>query len=457
MSNRQDIVQPRPRSALHPYQEDGVAFFLAAAERQLVAPMGAGKTIIALTAIVDLNATGSLTLPVLIMAPLMIAESVWDTEAVAWQHTAHLRVSKVIGTGKQRSAALDVQADIYICNFDNSAWLAEELRQRSMRFGLLLIDEASALKNPLAHRTRNCIALGFAVKRRWATTGTPRAYQLLDVWGPAQFCTNHAAFPPFYSWRNSQFFTIDPYQRIWQPRLGVEDRVIDTLRTFTQVVDRAALATRPSVIEIVHDIPLDQVSADVYQALDAGGVTDTVAAKLAHGLTPGSDLAMAGKLMQVCSGAVYDDHGAWRRLHDQRLDALAEIHAAHRRPTLVFFNFRHEAERIRRRFPFALELTADKIGAWNRGEIEMLLAHPAAAGHGINLQAGSDTVVWFSLTWSAELYAQANARLARQGQRSTVNIHVLLCRDRIDEIAHRVVHRRLAEQEQLIEALQEPA
>jgi hypothetical protein len=168
-------------------------------------------------------------------------------------------------------------------------------------------------------------------------------------------------------------------------------------------------------------------------------------------------MATVGKLMQVCSGAVYNDQGAWERLHDRRLDMLAELHEGHDRPTLVFVSFVHEIERIRAKFPDACELRPGNIGAWNRGEIEMLIAHPASAGHGVNLQHGSDTIVWFSLPWSAELYAQANARLARQGQTGTVNIHVMLCRGRIDEIAHQVVHRRLADQERLIEALQEPA
>jgi SNF2 family DNA or RNA helicase len=415
--------------------------------------MGAGKTICALTAIVDLQAASALTGPVLVLAPLMIAESVWDTEVAAWQHTAHLKVSKVIGTAKQRRAALDAQADIYVCNFDNSTWLAEELRQRSMRFGLLLVDEASALKNPLAQRTRISIGLGATVERRWAITGTPRAYQLLDVWGPAQFCTNNRAFPAFYAWRNTQFFTTDLYQRIWKPLPGTENRVIDTLRPFTAVVDRAALDTRPPLVEIIHDVPLDPVSADVYRELDSGGVTDALAAKLVQGLRPGSELAIVGKLMQTLSGAVYDDSGKWRRLHGRRLDMLQELHEGHDRPTLVFVTFRHEIERIRERFPFAEELTADRISAWNQGKIEMLLAHPASAGHGVNLQHGSDTIVWFSLPWSAELYAQANARLARQGQTGTVTIHILLSRERIDETAFRVVHRRLVEQEQLIEAL----
>jgi len=443
----------RQRADLHPYQLDAAAFLRDGQGRQLVAPMGSGKTIAALTAIVDLQAAGVLALPTLIIAPLMIAASVWDTEATAWEHTAHLRVVRVLGTAKQRRAALDTDGDIYICNFDNSAWLAEEIVRRGMKFGLLLIDEASALKNPQALRTRICAMLGATIGRRWAITGTPRAYQLLDVWGPAQFCTKGRAFPPFSAWRASQFFTTDLYQRIWYPLAGTEDRVINTLRTFTKVVDRAALDTRPETVEIVHDIPLDPVSAGIYQQLD-GGTTDTVAAQLAQSLRPGSEMAIVGKLMQVCSGAVYDDAGTWRQLHDDRLDALAEIHAAHRRPTLVFFNFRHEAERIRKRFPFAQELQPDLIDAWNRGAIEMLIAHPASAGHGINLQAGSDTLVWFSLPWSAELFAQANARLARQGQRGTVSIHVLLSRGRIDEIAYRVVHRRLVEQEQLIAALQ---
>jgi SNF2 family DNA or RNA helicase len=260
---------------------------------------------------------------------------------------------------------------------------------------------------------------------------------------------------PGHAWRKANFFPTDLYQHVWFPRLGVEAATIDRLRPFTQVVDQAALNTRPPVIEIVHDVQLDAASAAIYRQLDQGGITDAVAAKVAGSLLPASEMAIVTKLMQVCSGAVYSDNGGWQRLHERRLDMLAEIHEGHARPTLVFFTFRHEIERIRQRFPFACELGPDLINPWNAGEIEMLLAHPASAGHGVNLQQGSDTLVWFSLPWSAELFAQANARLVRQGQRNTVNIHVLLSRGRIDEIAHRVVHQRLVEQDRLIEALQE--
>jgi hypothetical protein len=207
------------------------------------------------------------------------------------------------------------------------------------------------------------------------------------------------------------------------------------------------------VVEIVHDVALDPKSTAVYLALDGAG-TDAVAAKVAAGLLPASEMALVTKLMQVCSGASYDGTGNWQQLHDRRLDMLAEIHEGHDRPTLVFINYRHELERIQARFPGARELTADRFNSWNAGQIEMLVAHPASAGHGVNLQHGSDTLVWFSLPWSAELFAQANARLARQGQRNTVSVHILLSRGRIDEIAYRVVHQRIADQERLIAALQ---
>ena len=274
----------------------------------------------------------------------------------------------------------------------------------------------------------------------------------------ARRSTRGTAFPPFYAWRAANFFSNDIYERHWFPRAGVEKEITEQLRPFTHVVDETALTTRPPIVEIVHDVPLDAKSADVYAALDEGGTTSAVAALVAKGLMPKSDMAIVGKLMQVCSGAIYNDSSAWARLHDRRLDMLAEIHAAHDKPTLVFVTFRHEFDRIRSRFPFARMLTADLIDDWNNGEIEMLVAHPASAGHGVNLQHGSDTIVWFSLPWSAELYAQANARLARQGQQArTVNVHIMLCRERIDEIALRVVYRRLADQERLIGALAEPA
>jgi SNF2 family DNA or RNA helicase len=443
----------RPRSDLHPYQRDAIAFLKASDARQLIAVMGAGKTTIAEHAIADLKRQGDLDRPALVVAPLLIAETLWHAEAKLWQDTAGLRIEQIIGTPKQRLAALDRPADLYVINYDNLKWFAEEAIRRELLFSVVIADESSKIKNPEAQRTKIMLALGGVAKRRWTLTGTPRGQQLLDVWAPAQLVTRGKAFPPFYAWRNANFFPIDLYQRQWRPRAGVEADAAARLRGFTHVVDQAALNTRPPVIEIAHDVPLDPKTEAIYEALDSDGVADAVAARAAAGLLPASEMAIVTKLMQVCSGAVYDDAGHWRRQHDRRLDMLAEIHEGHARPTLVFVSFRHEIERIKERFRFAQELIAHRIDAWNAGRIEMLVAHPASAGHGINLQAGSDTLVWFSLPWSAELYAQANARLARQGQCSTVNIHILLSRGRIDEIAYRVVHRRLAEQDQLIESL----
>jgi SNF2 family DNA or RNA helicase len=443
----------RPRSDLHPYQHDAIAFLKDADARQLIAIMGSGKTTVAEHAIADLKQQGELEHPALVVAPLLIAETVWHSEATLWQDTAGLRIERILGTPKQRLAALERPADLYVVNYDNLKWLAAEVIERKLLFSVVIADESSKIKNPEAQRTKVMLALGGLAKRRWTLTGTPRGQQLIDVWAPAQFVTRGTALPPFYAWRNSNFFPIDIYERQWRPRSGVETAVADRLRAFTHVVDQAALNTRPPVAEVVHDVPLDPSSDAIYEALDPDGVVDAVAAKAAAGLLPASEMAIVTKLMQVCSGASYDDTGKWRRLHDRRLDMLQELHEGHDRPTLVFVTFRHEIERIRERFPFAEELTADRIDAWNAGEIEMLLAHPASAGHGVNLQHGSDTLVWFSLPWSAELYAQANARLARQGQTGTVTINVLLSRGRIDEIAYRVVRRRLVEQEQLIEAL----
>jgi SNF2 family DNA or RNA helicase len=442
------------RSDLLPYQLDGIAFLKGDDGRQLIAVMGAGKTTVAEHAIVDLKAAGGLTQPALVVAPLLIAETVWHMEAKLWADTANLKVVQVLGTPKQRLAALDQPADLFVINYDNLKWLGSEVIRRELTFSVLIADESSKLKNPEAQRTNIMLALGGTARRRWTLTGTPRGHQLTDVWAPAQFVTRGAAFPAFYPWRAANFFTNDIYERRWFPRSGVERRITDQLRPFTHVVDRAALDTRPPVIEIVHDVPLDAKVIEVYRALDGNGTTDAVAAKVAKGLVPSNEMAIVTKLMQVCSGASYDDSGKWTRLHDRRLDMLAEIHEAHDRPTLVFITFRHELERIQKRFPPARELTADRIDAWNSGDIEMLVAHPASAGHGVNLQHGSGTLVWFSLPWSAELFAQANARLVRQGQRHTVNIHVLLSRGRIDEVAYRVVHQRIADQDRLITALQ---
>jgi hypothetical protein len=426
--------------------------------RQVIAVMGAGKTAIALHAVADLKRAGQLGAGmIVVVAPLLIAETVWYTEAKLWHDTVGLTVERILGTARQRMAALGRTTDIYVINYDNLRWFIAEVLRRDLRFAILIADEASALKNSYSQRSRLMLQLGQRAARRWTLTGTPRSYQLTDVWTPAQFVTQGRAFPAFHVWRQANFFAADIYERVWFPRSGVEAATIDRLRPFTHVVDQAALNTRPPVVEIVHDIQLDPHSDAIYRQLDRGAVSDAVAARVVAGLLPVSEMATVTKLMQVCSGAVYDDHGSWQRLHDRRLDMLAGIHEGHDRPTLVFVTFRHEMERIQRRFSVARELSPDLIEPWNAGEIEMLLAHPASAGHGINLQHGSDTIVWFSLPWSAELFAQANARLVRQGQTATVSIHVMLVAGKIDELAHRVVHRRLVEQDRLIEALHEPA
>jgi hypothetical protein len=445
-----------PRDALHSYQVDASRALCSDLGRQEVCLMGGGKTVIALTAFADLQSAGLLDGPALCIAPLAVAESTWHTEAAQWEHTRHLRIERVLGTPKQRAAALLRPADIYVSNYDNLRWLVAEVARCQRRFSVLIADEASNLKNPDALRTRLMIELGQQIPRRWALTGTPRNHQLSDVWGPAQFVQQGRAFPPFGSWRDAHFFPTDLYQRHWVPRQASEPVIIAKVREFTHVVDREALSTRPPVIEIVHDVQLPADVAALYDELDAGGTTASVAQLAAAGVPTISEMAIVGRLMQVCSGALYTDTaaGAFSRLHDRRLDMLADIHDGHSRPTLVFINFRHEAARIRERFAFARELTPERLDAWNAGEIEMAYAHPASMGHGINAQRGSNVLCWFSLIWSAELFTQANARLVRQGQVDTVNIHIMLCRDRIDDIALDVVRRRMAEQERLIEALE---
>jgi SNF2-related domain len=448
-------MSTRSRGALHRYQEDASQALRLASGRQAVCLMGGGKTVITLTALVDLQSAGLLNGPVLCIAPLAVAESTWHAEAAAWEHTRHLRVERVLGTPKQRLAALLRSADVYVSNYDNLRWLMAEITRRHLRFSVLIADEASNLKNPDAQRTRLMVQLGQQSPRRWALTGTPRNHTLLDVWGPAQFVQQGLAFPSFYPWRDAHFFSTDLYQRHWIPKQASESAIISKVREFTHVVDREALSTRPPVAEIVHDVPLPDDVATLYDELDSGGTTASVARLAAAGVPTISEMAIVGRLMQVCSGALYTNTaaGAFNRLHDRRLDRLSDIHEGHSRPTLVFVTYRHEATRLRERFSFARELTADLLDAWNAGDVEMAYAHPASMGHGINAQGGSNVLCWFSLPWSAELYAQANARLARQGQRETVSIHVLLSRGRIDEIAHHVVHHRLEEQERLIEAL----
>jgi SNF2 family DNA or RNA helicase len=317
---------------------------------------------------------------------------------------------------------------------------------------VIIADEASALKSPEARRTKAMLALADRAERRWAMSGTPRGAQLLDLWGPSQFCTAGVAFPPFNVWRSVGFVPVDQYLRYWRPRAGVEALVVERMTLFTRVIGREALAQRPPVTEILRDVALPTEAADLYAQLD-GGTTEDLRALIAEGIEPPREMGIVGKLQQVLSGALYKPDGSWRLIHDARLDVLEALHAGHDRPTLVYVAFRHEIERIQARLPQARELTPDLVEPWNRGEIELLLAHPQAAAHGLNLQYGSNVIVFFSLGWSAERYEQAVARVARQGQRDPVTVHVLVTDGAIDTIAWQVIQRRIRDQARTVAAI----
>jgi SNF2-related domain len=210
----------RPRDALHPYQVAAIAFLTADAARQLIAVMGSGKTAVALHAIVDLLQAGQLDNGiVLVVAPLLIAETVWHAESVLWQATHHLKIERVVGSERQRHKALDHPADIYVTNYDNLGSVVGELARRKWRLAVLIADESSRLKNPQAARTQTMLHLSQYATRRWTLTGTPRGQQLTDVWAPATFVTQGAAFPPFYAWRAANFFATDLYQRQMVPEI----------------------------------------------------------------------------------------------------------------------------------------------------------------------------------------------------------------------------------------------
>src|SRR6516165_8407434 len=215
-------VIPRSRAELHPYQVAAIEFLLAAVARQVIAIMGSGKTTVALHAIVDLQRQGALAIgPVLVIAPLLIAETVWHVEAAVWQATSGLRIERVLGTPKKRLEALNRPADVYVSNYDNLKWLVGEIDKRRWRFSVLIADESSRIKNPEAARTLLMFRLGRLAERRWTLTGTPRGQQLTDIWAPAMFVTNGTAFSPFYQWRARNFFPTDIYERNWYPRTGV--------------------------------------------------------------------------------------------------------------------------------------------------------------------------------------------------------------------------------------------
>ncbi|PWV90241.1 SNF2 domain-containing protein [Paenibacillus cellulosilyticus] len=418
----------------HKYQEYAIERILDTTAVGLFLEMGLGKTIITLTAVEKLLYDSFEAVKVLVIAPLRVAEDTWSRESSKWDHTKHLRISKILGDRKQREKALLQDADIYVVNRENVQWLVGHLGKK-WPFDTVIVDELSSFKNSDAQRFRALRRIRPLIKRIVGLTGTPAPNSLLDLWAQIYLLDQGERLGKTVgSYRDRYFIPGKKEGHVvyeWKQKKEADDRIHEAIADICVSMKAEDWLEMPQRVDRIIPLQLSETARDQYEQLERDLLLPMVGADI----VANTAAALSNKLLQMANGAAYDEERGVREIHDVKLNKLEDlIEAANGNPVLVFYAYKHDLSRIKKRFPQARTLdSADDIAAWNAGEIPLLLAHPASAGHGLNLQDGGSVIVWFGLTWSLELYQQANARLYRQGQTKSVIIHHLVVEGSIDE------------------------
>lgn len=395
---------------------------------------------------------------VLVIAPKRVAEDTWTREAAKWDHL-DLTISPILGDAKQRTAALGREADLYVIGRDNVTWLVELLqkRRKGWPFDMIVIDELSSFKNPQAKRFRALRKAIPCASRVVGLTGTPSPNGLMDLWAEIYLLDQGERLGRTIGWYRDEFFR--PGMRNgytvykWEPRRGAQQEIEKRISDICISMSAKDYLQLPERIDNVIPVRLSESEKRLYDQMEEDqllqmGEDETVVALNAA--------AVMSKLLQIANGSVYLKTGAPVRIHERKAEALEEIVDTTVEPVLVFYSFRHDLDTIQQRIPDARTLNGpDDIAAWNRGEIRVLLAHPASVGYGLNLQEGGHVIVWYGLTWSLELYQQANARLHRQGQKKPVIVHHLITEGTVDEQVMRALQAKDTSQTALLAALKE--
>lgn len=437
----------------HSYQKHAIDKVIENEKYGLFLDMGLGKTVSTLTAFSELQLLD--TEKMLVIAPLNVAKDTWADEIYKWEHLKHLRVSKILGTPKQRIAALRQNADIYITNKENTKWLCEQYK-KDWPFDMVVIDELSTFKNPSSQRFKAIKKKLPLVKRFVGLTGTPSPNSLLDLWAQVYLIDRGERLETAFSRYRERYFRathqVSDHVYNWELREGSEDLIYKQIEDIALSMKASDYLDMPERIDTKQVITLSNKERKLYDELEKYYILEDE--------TDGTVVAQSGaslsqKLLQLSNGAVYTDDEEVRHIHDRKLDKLEEIiEEAQGQPILLFYNFRHDRDRILERFDDVITLEDSNYKAkWNSGKAKILLAHPASAGHGLNLQQGGHIIVWFGLTWSLELYQQANARLYRQGQEHTTIIHHIMTENTIDQRVYQALQNKELTQDELMKAI----
>lgn len=434
----------------HDYQQYAADFIIEHPVSCLILDMGLGKTVITLTALWNLLFDYFEVRKVLVIAPKRVAENTWPAEIRKWEHLSGMTFSVAMGTAKQRKEALLSDADVTIIGRDNVSWMTKNI---SFCFDMIVIDELSSFKSPKAQRFKDLKKVRPFAKRIVGLTGTPG--NLMDLWAEIGILDMGQRLGRFIGGYRDRFFIPDKRNReiifSYKPREGAEEKIYELISDISISMKAVDYLQMPEYISNRVPVRMSETEKDLYDRMESEML-------LEYG--EGQDIdavnaaALSNKLQQMANGAVYDESGNVRQIHDGKLDALEDmVEAANGKPLLVAYWFKHDRERILKRFPARNISSKKDIEDWNAGKIPLALIHPASAGHGLNLQEGGSTVVWFSLTWSLELYQQLNARLYRQGQKHTVVIAHLITEGTVDEDILLALERKDNTQSAMIEAV----
>lgn len=415
----------------HDYQTYATRFLLEHPVSCLMLDCGLGKTVITLTALWELVLDSFDIGRVLVIAPKRVAENVWVQEIRKWEHLTGLTAVRVLGSEQDRRSALNTPAFLYIINRENVTWL---VKNRRWDFDMVVIDELSSFKSHQAQRFKAMRKVRPLVTRIVGLTATPAPNSLMDLWSEMCLLDMGQRLGRYIGGYRERFFVPDKRNReivySYKPREGAEDKIYELISDICISMKAKDHLQMPELMTNRVTVSMSPKEREVYDRLRRDMVTELNGEEL----DAVNAASLSSKLQQMASGAVYGSDHQTVVLHSRKLDALEDlIEAANGKPLLVAYWFHHEHDRLHERFACRDINTAEDIAAWCAGEIPVGLIHPASAGHGLNLQSGGSTLVWFSLTWSLELYEQLNDRLWRQGQEHTVVIHHIISDGTIDE------------------------
>lgn len=444
----------------YPHQQAGIDWIIEHPAAGLLWGMGTGKTVTTLTAVDRLLNDYLEDGPALVIAPKRVAENTWSKEASKWEHLQHLRVSRVMGTQAQRLAALNTPADIYVINRENVVWLVDtfsgSVSGQRWPFPIVVIDELSSFKSAQAKRWKALRKVRGRIRRIIGLTGTPRPNGLEDLWPEIYLLDKGERLGRTLGAFRARYLIPEKMNGhivySYRPREGAEAEVYEALGDICMSIRKEDVLSLPGQIyeDVVLEAPSDIMRQ--YKQFERDKVLECLGAD--GGIIAGTEAALTNKLLQFANGAIYDMEGQAHPLHTVKLEALEELlEAAGGDPVLVLYSYKHDADRIRERVKCRALDTSEDIDAWNRGEIPVALAHPASIGHGLNLQDGGHIIIWYGLTWSLELYQQANERLNRPGQKHVCRVYHLILKGTHDERVLKSLKSKDKGQAAAIEAL----